>query len=85
MKIIKRGRPQKSWAKQFICTGTGNGGGGCGAVLLVEADDLYQTHSSSYDGSTDYFTTFRCVCCKVETDVKVPSNIKIGKKEKHAS
>ena len=70
MKVIKKGREQKGWAKEFTCTGDGNGGGGCGAVLLVECSDLYQTTSSHYDGSTDYYTTFRCSCCSVETDVE---------------
>ena len=75
MKIIKKGRPQKGWAQEFECTGKGNGGGGCGAVLLVEEGDLYETSSSHYDGSTEYYTTFKCAACGVETDVKVPSNV----------
>jgi hypothetical protein len=82
MKIIKKGRPQKGWAGKFQCTGEGNGLGGCGAVLLVEEGDLYQTSSSSYDGSCDYFTTFKCACCGVETDVEVPSSVKVSKRRK---
>lgn len=66
---MKKGREQKGWAKEFTCTGKGNGGGGCGAVLLVERDDLYQTSRSSL-GETDYFVTFRCPECKVETDAE---------------
>lgn len=53
----------------YICTGAGNGGGGCGAKLLVEASDLYKTASSHYDGSTDHYTTFKCPECSVETDI----------------
>lgn len=69
MKIIKPGRTQKGWAKEFTCTGRGNGGGGCGAKLLVEHSDLYPTSSSHYDGSTDHYVTFRCPSCGVQTDI----------------
>jgi len=43
MKVIQKGRGQKGWAKEFTCTGKGNGDGGCEAVLLVEADDIFRT------------------------------------------
>lgn len=78
MKIIKPGRNQKGWAHEFTCTGAGNGNGGCGAILLVEQADLYQT-SSSYMNETDYYVTFKCISCRVETDVDqvfIPSHIK---------
>lgn len=82
MKVVKNGRAQKGWAKEFVCTGKGNGGGGCGATLLVEEADLYQTGRSYYDGSSDTFTTFRCISCKVQTDVDVPSSVHVSKSEK---
>lgn len=69
MKIIKPGRPQKGWAKEFECTGKGNSGGGCGATLLVEEGDLFRTGSHSYDGSSEYCTTFCCEACGVLTDL----------------
>jgi hypothetical protein len=76
MKVIIPGRPQNGWSKEFTCTGAGNGNGGCGAVLLVEQDDLYQTSRSFYDGSSEYYVTFKCCECGVETDAKdVPCNI----------
>lgn len=68
MKVIKKGRPQKGWAKEFVCTGKGNGGGGCGATLLVEQSDLYKTFSSCM-GETDSHITFACCDCGVETDM----------------
>jgi hypothetical protein len=71
MKVIKPGREQKCWAKRFTCTGKGNGGGGCGARLLVEQTDLYETHTSAMGEIGDRFTTFQCPQCKVQTDVKV--------------
>lgn len=70
MKVIKAGRQQHGWSKEFECTGTGNGGGGCGATLLVEEADLFHTSRSSYDGETDYFVTFKCCSCGVLTDIK---------------
>jgi len=78
MKVIKKGREQKGWAKRVKCTGKGNGGGGCGAILLVEQADLYETYSGHYDGSTDTYITFTCSGCGVETDLSwrdVPSSI----------
>ncbi len=76
MKILKVGL---GWGIEQICTGKGNGGGGCGATLQVEKDDIYMTSKGYYDGSTDYFYTFRCPCCQVETDIEeklVPSGIR---------
>lgn len=67
MKVVKAGRTQKGWAKEHKCTGAGNKGGGCGAVLLIEQDDLFQTGRHSYDGSSDYFVTFKCAACGVLT------------------
>lgn len=77
MRVLKKGRPQRGWSKEFTCTGEGNGGGGCGAQLLVSETDLYQTVNCCYDGSKDYFTTFSCCACGVETDVKVPSSVRL--------
>lgn len=76
MKILNPGRAeQKSWAAEANCTGAGNGGGGCGAELLVEASDLFQTASHCRD-ETDYFTTFACAQCGVLTDMRgVPVHV----------
>ena len=70
MKVIKPGRAQSGWAKRFKCTGAGNSGGGCGAVLLVEHNDLYLTHNYDYGGGHDVYTTFRCCGCGVQTDIE---------------
>lgn len=69
MKVLKKGRAQKGWATEAFCTGEGNGKGGCGAKLLVEKGDLYQT-SSCCMGEVDSYVTFRCPECGVETDIK---------------
>lgn len=68
MKIIQPGRTQEGWAKQYTCTGKGNKGGGCGAVLLIEYGDLRRT-MMSFCGERDYFPTFRCPSCGVLTDI----------------
>jgi len=69
MRVIKKGREQIGWSRQKICTGDGNGGGGCGAVLVVEERDLFRTGKHPYDGSHEYFCTFKCISCGVLTDI----------------
>ena len=69
MKAIEKGTGQKGWAKEYKCTGSGNGGNGCGAKLLVEQDDLFETNSHHYDGSSESYTTFRCCECGSQTDI----------------
>ncbi len=68
MEVVKKGRPQRGWSKEYTCTGKGNGNGGCGAVLLVSEYDIYETSSSALS-ETDYYNTFCCPECGVETDV----------------
>lgn len=78
MKVLEPGRDQRGWSIEAKCTGGGNGGGGCGAKLLVEESDLYLTHSHYRDGSTSY-VTFCCVACDVETDLgdgRVPDAVR---------
>ncbi len=76
MKVLQKGREQKGWSTECLCTGKGNGGGGCGAKLLVEQPDLYITASHHYDGSSERYTTFQCPECGVESDIdSAPSNI----------
>lgn len=84
MKVLKKGKP---WSIKRTCTGAGNGDGGCGAKLEVEAQDLYSTESHSYDGSSESYVTFRCVLCKTETDVdedRIPSQVCDNLPEKSA-
>lgn len=69
MKVLKKGREQTGWSKEYVCTGGGNGDGGCGTKLLVEKDDLFATYGHCRD-EMDSFVTFRCACCGVLTDIK---------------
>jgi len=71
MKVLKKGREQKGWAKEFKCTASGNGEEGCGAKLLVEEADIKYTGSKHCygDSSPDYFYGFICPDCGGVTDV----------------
>ena len=69
MKVLKPGRDQNGPAVEAYCTGDGNGGGGCNALLLVEEGDVFETSKSS-TGETDCFTTFKCPSCGTLTDLK---------------
>jgi len=70
MKVLKKGRKQKGWSVEFKCTGGGNGGGGCGAELLIEISDCYITSQHCIgDDYPDEFVTFTCAECGVETDL----------------
>lgn len=73
MKVLKPGRKQNGWTTEAVCTGKGNGGGGCGATLLVEQPDLFRTVQCCKD-ETEYYITFRCSECGVKTDIEAPFN-----------
>lgn len=79
MKIIQDGLPGGLWSKEVKCTGVGNGNSGCGALLEVQAPDLFHTSSSDYGGGTDHYITFECPCCKSWNDIStmdVPSGVR---------
>ena len=79
MKVIKKGRKQKGWAKEFKCTNHGNGNCGCGALLLVEENDILYTGSRHSYGDTypEYYYGFQCPECNSITDFKISDNIPI--------
>lgn len=80
MKVLREGREQAGWSVEARCTGAGNGMGGCGALLLVEEADVYQTQSQARD-STVCYPTFRCSECGILTDLdpKPPRRVWAGK------
>lgn len=83
MKVLEKGRPQRGWAKEYECTGKGNKGGGCGAKLLVEQDDLFHTYASYMGRDEEWFTTFRCPECGVLTDIPDSDPPKAGRQLPH--
>lgn len=68
MKILKPGREQGPNSKEIECSGAGNGGGGCGALLLIDSTDVFQTHSSCM-GESSLHRTIQCPQCSSWTDL----------------
>ncbi len=85
MKVLEKG---PGWSIKVRCTGSGNGGGGCESLLQVSENDIYVTSHTDYAGDTDYYYTFLCPECCVETDIKekdLPIRIRRKKLEKYLS
>lgn len=66
MKILEEG---PGFSIEQICTGKGNGGGGCSSRLLVEEGDIYLTSYTDISGVTDCFYTFTCPVCDAKNDI----------------
>jgi len=77
MKIIKKGTEGGSWSKQYACDGRGNGNHGCGALLEVSSADLFHTHNTFIDQSSEDYITFQCPCCETWNDIN-GADIPIG-------
>lgn len=70
MKVIKSGRDNPCFGKEFTCAGTGVGKtGGCGAVLLVVPRDIESATYSDYGGGSDTSYWFTCPECGAKTYV----------------
>lgn len=67
MKVIHTG-DLHTWVAEAECSGRGNGGGGCWARLLVEAQDVFGTCVQNH-GETRHFISFRCCLCGTHTDL----------------
>ena len=65
MKVIREG---KAWVLQHECTGFGNEGKGCGALLEMERSDLRYFAGGGYM-DRDPAVVFKCPCCKQTTDL----------------
>lgn len=72
MKVLEPGRPQVGWAKEYTCSGAGQGGGGCGAKLLVEQDDVYTWERWYMGRECDVYCAFTCSACGVGTNIERP-------------
>lgn len=81
MEILEQG---KIWSIKEKCLGIGDGGG-CMALLEVEAEDIYAIarlkdidNPSFMASAYDYCYTFRCPCCNIESEVRneLPITIK---------
>lgn len=71
MKVLEPGKFGENWTIQHRCTGWGNGGGGCEALLEIEKSDLRYFRGVPGDswGSRDPAVTFKCPCCSTLTDL----------------
>jgi len=70
MKMLQAGSKMSAvWSDKFECTGHGNGGNGCGAVLEVSGDDLYHTYKSFMGRYETWYATFMCPGCGEQTDI----------------
>ena len=78
MKVLEKG---SGWNLEKRCTGVGNGEGGCNSKLLIEPQDIYSTSHIDYLGDKEYYYTFQCPICGVETDID-PNQIPYSIKEK---
>lgn len=83
MKVLEEGQ---KWSIDYRCLGIGLPCGGCGALLNVEAEDIYAI-VKKVDDETDEFMysrneycyTFKCPCCNIETEIcekDLPINVK---------
>jgi len=54
---------------EYLCNGEGNKNYGCGAILEIAENNLYQTIKEYRDGSVACFLTFKCPECDSETNI----------------
>lgn len=65
-----------NWSVQILCSGKGNNKIGCGAVLLVEESDLFNSTRVIEHDHVVMQTSFCCTECKAHTDIdNVPTEI----------
>jgi|GEM_PF-6506745 len=76
MQVFKKG---KHWSRKVKCTGNNNGGGGCGAILLITEKDIYEIIDCSRCNNDCHncrgLTVFCCPKCRVETNIRVSRNV----------
>ena len=66
----------KDWNIKYYCLGVNKNGDGCGALLEIEAQDIYaiikllkKESSNTSILLPEYYYTFRCPCCNIETEI----------------
>jgi hypothetical protein len=74
MKVLRNEEGPYKWKQKVYCTGKGNGGGGCGALLEVSDEDIYHTFSYDMYGDCDSFYTIVCPLCGTETDLRLENH-----------
>ncbi len=66
MQILKSGKP---WSVEVECTGNGNGGQGCGALLEAEREDMRFYEGTDYPVYRPSAVSIRCPECGKITDL----------------
>lgn len=67
MKVL---RPGRNYLLEHECTGWGNTGKGCGALLAVDRSDLRYYAGGGYMDH-DPAVSFKCICCGQVTDLGI--------------
>ncbi len=75
MKILEPGKNgSTTWTMQHRCTGWGNGGKGCEALLELEYNDLRYFPGTGGEvtwGYREHAVCFKCPCCGKLTDLGI--------------
>ena len=82
MKVLEKGRPKKKWSAEIRCVGTEEGcsfENGCGALLLVEQDDLYLTPDSiaQCGVATTTISSCRFMCPECHKEIRLDFEVPI--------
>ena len=76
MKVIKKGKPTEPWSPQELeCEGSYNSTG-CGAILLVDEDDLFERILPHPNECDERVMSFRCPECGGTTDATNSDTVK---------
>lgn len=92
MKVIATAdKNENIWKHQYTCTGKGweqHGKHPCGALLEIEATDLFKRNHTDYSGCTDTYYGFECCECGCFTEINtkdIPNEVlHMAKKYKHS-
>jgi len=68
MEVIRPGREQAGWSKEFECVGS-RGIAGCGALLRVTKEDLFKRNEHDISGR-HVDTIMTCPCCGAQSVIK---------------
>ncbi len=77
MKVLEMG---PKWSYKMRCTGSGWAGSGCGALLEIEEDDVFESSHTDIAGDTEYYFSICCPVCNQNTDVNksvLPEKVKM--------
>ncbi len=78
MKILEYGN-KASWETKQKCDANGWEGLGCGAKLLIDAEDIFISERIFIDGSSENYFTFTCPVCGQNSDIcksEIPEKVR---------